>query len=258
MKVFKIVASMCIAVALVGCGATPNFYVDKSATQNISSTDVYITIAQKEINAEIDRSSVAAAGGGGLLFALIDVAVENSRATDAEKLVQPIKDGLVDVDFTELFSESLKQELSEIKWLNVKNVIINNDLTETLAKDNFDASSTDAVLFVNANYSMSSSFDMLKGNSTTSLYPKVQELKQYSEKGDSKKAFKNPLHVHNVLYRDSVSVSNSPILAGTDKEQNAQLMIENIEGVRESFRSIASKLAKAVAVSITQTRAPKA
>lgn len=254
----KFVLFSLIALSLFGCGATPNYYLTPQTSNNIGSTDVFVTMPQKEIAAEIDQSSVAASGGGGLLFALIDVAVENSRANTAEELIQPIKDSLVELDFNELFLTSLKTKLSTITWLNVQSVTNNLDLEEKLREKSFTDATAKTVLYIDTKYALNPNFSAFKAYANLSLIPKSAELKQYSEKPDSKGAKKYAWHVDNSLYRDNVVISE--IISGTtsDKELNATHLKNNSELVKSRFVALAEALADEIVSSIQKTRAVKA
>src|SRR4051812_32436107 len=58
-----------------------------------------VTVAQNEIAAGINESNLTGAMGGGLLFALIDAGVNNSRAKKAEASIVPVRDAIVDYGF---------------------------------------------------------------------------------------------------------------------------------------------------------------
>ena len=249
----KLLSLCTVALILTGCGSTPNHFIDAAATNQITSTQAFVTVPQKEITAEVEASQVAAAGGGGLLLALIDVAVESNRAKTAEELVQPIKDSLVDIDFNELFVAELNKNLKSVDWLNVENVQLNADLTQNLREENFAMADSDAVLFVNAGYSLSSNFSSLKGYASVSLLPKTEELKLFSEKPSTKNAKKSEWHIDNNLYRDRVMTSVN-LLTTTDKENNAAQLKDEPEKIRSEIKKLAAELAIQIASSIRNTR----
>lgn len=254
----KLAVLITLIVSIVGCGSTPNKYLPIAATNEIKSTDVYIVVPQKEIVAEIDRSGVAAAGGGGLLLALIDVAVENSRATDAEELIQPVKDSLIETNFNSIFLKALQKELDVVDWMNVDNIQLITDVSETTRQDHYKNADAQTVTFINARYSLSPDFSSLKANANISMLPKDELLKKYSEKSTSKKAKKYAWHVDNNIYRDNVLVVNRLSMTSTDKEENAKKIVENSGELVESFEGIAVELAKKVVSSInTKETAPK-
>ncbi|WP_286266625.1 hypothetical protein [Thalassotalea atypica] len=256
MNKFAVVALL--AGSVIGCGTTPNNYLPVAATNEIKTTDVYVVVPQKEIVAEVEASGVAAAGGGGLLLALIDVAVENSRASSAEELIQPIKDSLIETDFNSLFINALKKEFDAVNWMKVDDVQLITDVTETTRQDNYDKADAETVTFINAGYSLSPDFSMLKANANISMLPKADALKKYSEKATSKKAKQYAWHNDNNIYRDNISILNNLVATATDKEENAKKISENSDNLKTQMVTIASELAKQVVFSMNTTEvAPK-
>lgn len=67
-----------------GCAPAPYKHLEQDARVHIQETDVVLAVPQEEIYGDINSSNMATAAGGGLLFALIDVMVESSRAKSAE------------------------------------------------------------------------------------------------------------------------------------------------------------------------------
>jgi len=99
MKTMHLLSPALLVGVLLGC-ASPRFIpMTEGAASKIKSTEAILVLSQQEIAAEINPSAVAAATGGGLLFALVDVAVNKSRADDAEAAIAPIKNALLDYDF---------------------------------------------------------------------------------------------------------------------------------------------------------------
>src|SRR2546425_11225686 len=91
-----------IALFLAGCATKPAYIpLPADSPQAINSSNVAILSTQHEIKAEVSKSNVAMAMGGGLIPALIDVAVEGSRAKSAEERIKPIRDVLIDYDIGE-------------------------------------------------------------------------------------------------------------------------------------------------------------
>ncbi|NMP32731.1 hypothetical protein HII17_14305 [Thalassotalea sp. M1531] len=249
----KLMFVFAFITTLAACGSTPNNYLPQAATNEINSTDIYVVLPQKEIVAEIDRSSVAAAGGGGLLLALIDVAVENSRASTAEELIQPIKDSLIETSFNKLFLDALNEEFDAVNWMKIRDVKLISDITETTVEDHYKGTDAQTVTFINTNYSLSPDFSSLKAYANLSMLPKSEELKKYSEKATSKKAKQYAWHNDNNIYRDSVIVSSKLNSTTTDKEENAKVLANNADELKAEFSNVARKLAKQVVSSMNTT-----
>ncbi|WP_414829351.1 hypothetical protein [Alteromonas sp. H39] len=243
---------------LTACGSTPNYYIDDVARNQISSTQVIVNIPQKEITAEIDASNVAVAGGGGLLLALVDVAVESSRANTAEELIQPIKDSLIETDFQAMFMTALQEELAAAPWLNVSNTTLVIDPVENHVDSHYRASEAEAVLFIDASYALGANFDSMKGYAVLSMLPKSDTLKQYSEKAGSKKSKTSATHPDNLIYRDSIAVNRALSSISEDKEVNAAKWAEQPAVLQAELQAIAKLLAASVVRSLDTKRAPTA
>ncbi len=243
---------------LTACGSTPNYYIDDVARNQIDSTHVIVNIPQKEITAEIEASNVAVAGGGGLLLALVDVAVESSRANTAEELIQPIKDSLIETDFQALFIEALKEELAATPWLNVSETTLIIDPVKDYVDTHYRASDAEAVLFIDASYALGANFDTMKGYAVLSMLPKSDDLKQFSEKAGSKKSKSSATHPDNLIYRDSIAVNKTLDNITDDKEANAAKWAEQPEVLKSELQAIAKTLAASVVRSLDTKRAPTA
>ena len=130
---------------------------------------------------------------------------------------------LLDTNFNQMFQEALEKELKKVTWLNVNNIIFNHDLAENQKQSDYKSSNADAdaVMFVNASYSLSADFSKLTARAHTSLMPKKDSLKAFSEKPNSKKARFNKWHIDNNIYRDNLYVQKAFKGAVKDNEDNA-------------------------------------
>lgn len=241
-------ALVVITLGLTGCGITPNHYVGASVTKEINSVDVYIAVPQVEINADVDPSGLANAGGGGLLLALIDVAVENSRANTAEKLIAPIKDALVEFDFNQALKAAVAKELEGVDWLNVDDIVLVNAPTQDIERS-YNTADAEAILYVNAGYSVTADFKSLRAWAYNTMLPKADKLKPFGEKPDSRVARSTPWHLDNNLYRDNVGVSIN-VVSGKNKDESALKMSQDPKQLRESMLVTIDELAKAIARSL--------
>src|SRR2546430_17643371 len=99
MKTMHLLTLASLLSVLLGC-ASPRFIpMTEGAASKIKSTEAILVLSQQEIAAEINPSAVAAATGGGLLFVLVDLAVNKSRAEDAEAAMAPLQQWLLGYDF---------------------------------------------------------------------------------------------------------------------------------------------------------------
>jgi hypothetical protein len=160
----------------------------------ISSTDVVVPIAQSEIYVYVPPSNAGAATGGGLLGALIDVAVNDARTSHAEDAVKAVRDSLVDFDFDGEFKADLQPALAQVAWLHpnaarVVKDVASNDLDKIL-----DASQASAVLFAIADYHLSNDGDVLFVTLTAGLFPRSDALQAGTPGASPKTAWANALY----------------------------------------------------------------
>jgi len=176
------VLTIALFIATVSaCSVVPHNHIDKAARASIKSTEAYLTVAQQEIDAEIVQSNTTAAAGGGLLFALIDAAVDNSRTKTAENLIQPIRDGLIDYDFAAVLHKSIGEEIEKVTWLNAGDIVLERTSSPNFIESSLNKSSASAVLFTNVTYKLSPNFDSIKTTASTIIYPKDAALNKYKE-----------------------------------------------------------------------------
>lgn len=242
------------ALLLSACTVSPNSFIVPQAKQHIKSTDVFIEVGQQEIIAEIDRSQVAVAGGGGLLLALIDVAIDNSRANDAEELIVPIRDALIDVDFAAEFNANLASELTKFSWLNVNHIDLKREVEPYSVAQHYKQTEADAVLVVNAGYALSADFSTLKGQANILLLPKAEKLRQYAEDPTSNDARKIPWHIDNNLSRDRVVTQTRIEKTTQDKEFNSQIISSKPAQLISRVKLLAKQLAQQVGYSLAKQR----
>jgi len=228
------------------CSVAPNHHLSAQAVNKIASAQIIVSVEQKEIKAEIEQSNVAAASGGGLLFALIDVAVENSRANTAEKFIQPIKDALVQEDFSATFMTNISQELKDTKWLSTHEMVLNRELNTLDTKKRFEETNADTVLLIYPHYSIAADFSAMIGKATLILLPKNESLKMHAESGTTKKAKRNPLHIDNNLIRDIVKVSLPFGGTSTNAKFNAQYLAQKPSILKTRLSEVALKLAQEI------------
>jgi hypothetical protein len=142
------------------------------ARKSISSTEVVLPVKQGEIYVFVPDSQVAAAGGGGLLLALIDAGVNSVRTEKAETAVKPLRDAMVDYDFDKALRDSVQSSLAQVGWLHADHVRIAKDATQESFDRYVTGSSEDAMMLAMADYRLSNGAEELTVTLTTALYPK--------------------------------------------------------------------------------------
>jgi hypothetical protein len=110
-KLLRVMACVVLLGALYGCAAQRPM-LNEQTRAKLGSTDVVLQVNQEEIYAQIEHSKAAQYGGGGLILALIDVAIDHSRASTAEKAVEPYRNALVNYDFRAKMQAELEKSLA--------------------------------------------------------------------------------------------------------------------------------------------------
>lgn len=207
----------------------------------IQSTAVVLVVSQEELEAEIVRSNMAGAMGGGLLFALADAAIENSRSKSAEEQVSPLRSHLSDIDYRrELIAELQKR--FEGSGIRVTNIEATSALTTAEKKKMFDNRAENSVLIVNANYKLTPNFKQLKTSANAELLLE----------GNSKPIYKNMVLIHS----DAIDADNGDQAVMRWSEDNGTPLRQAVrDGIRKLSDSIAKDLnprAEAVAQNISE------
>ena len=157
---------------LTGCVSTNRTALAPAAQSQLKSVAVTATVSQPEIAADVDPSNVSAVTGGGLIGALIDVAIEAKRSKTAENTITPVRDALVDFSAPEALREALA---AEMQTRNAPLPVIAVTLAE--AKDDAAAlklaraNTSDAVLVLSIDYRLSPEFDRIRVLAKVRLLP---------------------------------------------------------------------------------------
>lgn len=235
-----IIATSAIVLA-TACASVPDNHIDMSAREHINEVDAYLAVTQDEIYADIDRSNSAAAAGGGLLFALIDSAVDNSRTKNAEELIQPIRDSLIDFDYAELLQTNLEEKLNDVEWMTVKKVQLERSIGDGLILDKVKKSEVSAVLFMTADYKLTPDFDGVITSIAIIMFPNKAALYKFKEELDNNE---NPVDQADNIYRNNIIV-RTPLGLQGNKDENAQhLQDTKAMEVKDALEKSAKQIAQ--------------
>ena len=236
-KVFGFVAILALIVVLNGCARTYMALKPTEAKQ-ITSVDIYIGLAQQEIYAEIVKSNVSTYTGGGLIPALIDVAVDQRRAKKAEELIQPIRTALMDLDFGKCLTEKAESELKPWNGMKLRKVRVSGDISKAGFQKAFADSEANAVLFVTTKYFLSPDFARLTMSSEAKLFPKS--------------GAKNlDLSESNCIYKNLLSFEDSIDKKTSSKEEAVNCWAENGGSLcRQGLEAAGVALAKMIAIDL--------
>jgi len=215
------------ALLTTGC-VKQQIELTKENADKITSSTIVVVVAQEELEAVVEKSNVAGAMGGGLLPALIDVAIESSRSKSAEEVVSPLRAHLSEIDFRQELTSEISNQLNN-SWLHVEKVESMSALTQTERKHLFDNRAGNAILLIDAEYKLSPDFMSLHTKANNEIY-----LKGAKE----------------AIYKNKVEISSDNVVASSDEEA-ASAWSEN-DGVKlraaihDGIKQLASKIAKAI------------
>src|SRR5436305_2101513 len=82
-----------------GCAVPPKRALSPEARDIAGGRAAVVVSGQGEVKPEVNASNVAMVTGGGLIPALIDAAITQSRVNSAEKTVRVVRDALGTYDF---------------------------------------------------------------------------------------------------------------------------------------------------------------
>ena len=188
-----------LLINLFGCAAVNEVPMQPEAKKLIKSSNVVVGINQQEIYAEINHSNTTAAMGGGLLFALIDSAVDSSRTSDAEDMIKPIRNALIDYDFSTNFSAAMKNELKRLDWFRLRKLSVDTNL-DPAREEKLRSSGRDSiVMFADTRYYLSADFSALNIITNVRMYPKTKELLDVAKKIDGNSQEAPLLYKHTIM-----------------------------------------------------------
>jgi hypothetical protein len=146
----------------------------------VGPTRVYASISQEEVIAAASSSYIGLVVVGGMWGAMVDAAVESMWASAANKLIEPIRNEVIDFDFRARFLAALEKTLPGIatmKLAKLESTVkpVNDKDLSALRKQ----APEDAFLSVKASYELTSDFQALWVVTDTSLWLRDEEEAVY-------------------------------------------------------------------------------
>ncbi len=191
-----------LAAVVTFSGCLGAYQLKPSTLAYIRSSDVVVVVEQQEINAAISGSNVAMMTGGGLIPALIDASIENAQAKDAEKLLAPIRDNLLDYDYPAILTKKIEGTLSQVDWLHTRQFTIKRETTPEQFREYFEQSDSSIILSLTAAYQFTPDFRGIDMICTVDMWPKDEELRVVS--GAAKRD--DPVSPNNRIHRGLLEI----------------------------------------------------
>ena len=247
----RLAGTLVVLGALAGCATTTHMPMSGGAKGKIDSTSVVIGLHQQEINAEINPSNAAAATGGGLIGALIEVALDSASAKRAEAAVSPVRNALLDYDFGSQFETVLANELAGLPWLNAESVRTLYGFGPDEQAEAIRGANSEIVVVIDTLYSLSPDLDALKITTRVNAYPKDAELVEIAEK-------EYPNQDPPLLYRNAFTYSHELDLSTSSKEQAAEIWASDGGArIRAALAKGMLVMAGMIALDLDISRAPQ-
>lgn len=218
MNLRSIALTMAVTV-LAGCATTPQVSLTKQVQANIDRVEGILVIPQNSINVTVEASNPYAVGG--VVGALVAVAIDSKRQSIAEKAATPILESLRDYNFRAVMLDASTEELSKIDKVKFAMPLsVKADESELARRAAFDQSTASALLFCNVGYRLESG--NLIVTATAEMYPKVDALKQFRIKPNTA----NPLDGGNAIYRKVFTLAKQAVTPTTVNENLSEAVAE--------------------------------
>jgi hypothetical protein len=164
----------------------------------MGQTSGVVALSQHEIRTTINSSNMTAAAGGGLLFALVDAAVNANTAKKTERFAADLRQSLLDFDFAKAATAQLSTRFAQgtSGSFALSTVVATQDKSAEDLADLVATASGDAVLVVFPKYFLDPQFTYVVVSAEVVVCAKSAELKKHATPQSYGKA-----HVP-VLYRN--------------------------------------------------------
>jgi hypothetical protein len=162
-------AALC-SLLITGCASPHRVPVPPGKVSELGPATGVVGLRQQEIGTSIERSNITEATGGGLIFAMIDAGINNSRAKKAESGAASIRDALVDYKPGEVLANALQTSLAgtalpldEVKVVQVKDA--------TTLPQQIKAGAAKSVLVLDVSYALLPNFAGARVTVFATLHP---------------------------------------------------------------------------------------
>jgi len=172
-----LVAGLASSLLFTGCVTSNRTALAPASVGKLKAVDVTTSLAQPEIAADVNPSNVAAITGGGLIGALIDVAVEANRAKKAEVTITPLRDALIEFNSGEVLRTHVSDKMSAEPILPIRKVLITGPVKEKDVAAQAAKSDADGTLFISVDYRLSPNFDRVRVLAHVALFDKETTAK---------------------------------------------------------------------------------
>ena len=109
----RTIALMVLAASLSACSVVPmRISLTPQQRSAITELNAHVIVVQDEVIAAVQPSNVSMATGGGLIGAMIDSSITNSRVKASQEILGPFYAQIEDVDYRKEFNEAIAKSLA--------------------------------------------------------------------------------------------------------------------------------------------------
>lgn len=215
---YRNIAAFFMCLTLSNCSGKKEFYsLSPNIQKEVKSCDVEFEEEQDEFCNKIHKANLSRIDGG-LIFALIDVAVESYREGKAKELSKNLEKFCDHSEFNKKFKESVIKALKDSNWINIHTI-------EHKKKSNEDKKidrkySSDALINIKFSYATDKVFDAILGTLHFTMTPNSERLKKIANHDP-----KNPLPVLKFNVKSRYRLPNAD--NDEDKEKNIAMWVAN-------------------------------
>ncbi|MBA4318100.1 MAG: hypothetical protein C0412_06845 [Flavobacterium sp.] len=183
----------------------------------IKSTEMNIIYHEEKLSAQVEPSRIAQRPGcGGLLFALIDCAVESNRGTTADKCLSPINATLVGFNQNELMKEKVINVINKADWLKIKNINVINNKYHVVRDELLNKEMEDVTGILSSNFVFKHDFSALNVVFEIELYSLTPEQKQKKDKDSIEPIYRAKVATEKILKGATKSYKDNSALWSAD------------------------------------------
>ena len=200
---------------LSGCATSVRVPISSDSRTQLGAVIGIVGLRQQEIGTEINTSNVSAATGGGLIAAIVDSSIDNSRAKKAESAVTPLRDALINYQPGNILAVDLQKALATVPGVSPSHVDVRQIIDPNTTAGWINGSGGASVLLVNLSYKLSPNFGSIIVSAEVSLHAGGSRLASVAQN----KPNLPPLVYYNVFSSTYTlfGLSDAPTLDGMAK-----------------------------------------
>lgn len=240
MKTIKMknIIALSLIIILTGCAQKPKTFVPLTEPMkaNISKTDLYVVDCPEKIGFDIERSNITAYTGGGLLFALVDAAIESNRTASGEKALECVHTAFKGIPVQNMLDNTVIPVIQKANWIDTATVHHVKDLDEKKLQVITDQSRADTNMVAVFDYRFNTDLSTLTGVLHIALYPKSDTLKKMAK---TKKDFDTPIFKTHIAHSKHLTMNHEDLAKNAKSWANGNGIY-----LKECLESVIQEIAK--------------